>query len=79
MISMLKLLSKLLDGFSGDGVVVLVRADELDVDLCITQQSRRSTPNFLAKSFNMDNDILQVEKLKADKRITPRLIRAKQA
>ena len=46
---------------------------------------RRNVRNALAKlvekqflkSFNMDNDILQVEKLKADKRITPRLIRAK--
>lgn len=71
---MLKLLSKLLDGFSGDGVVVLARADELGVDLCITLQSRRSTPNFLAKSFNMDNDMLKVVN-----RIKPRLIRAKQA
>jgi hypothetical protein len=72
LISMLKLLSRLLDGFSVDGVVVLVRANELDVDLCITLQSRRSTPNFLAKFFNMDNDMLKVVN-----RIKPRLIRAK--
>jgi hypothetical protein len=32
LISMLKLLSRLLDGFSVDGVVLPVRADELDVD-----------------------------------------------